>query len=252
MFSEDGDDRARWRPRRQWRQAAGELSFRDVQHPQSAQGSARRGPSSAPSRRPGSRTGSESRPRPGRSGAIRIGALDQRVDPENLPAEHGRERRGRRTTFAHDRQQRFRLRLSRARRDLRPRPGREDHRLRASFPATATVSGPAMPPRMLPPAKFEPVGVSFVGGSMSSPGAMEAYEHGFKKDRTMRPLYLADRPDGEDRLDLQHAAQARRPLGPRICQVLRPRSGPRRCPIRRSRRTSNSSTWAATAMPRSG
>ena len=50
---------------------------------------------------------------------------------------------------------------------------------------------------MLPPAKFEPVGVSFVGGSMSSPGAMEAYEHGFKKDRTMRPLYLANRPDGK-------------------------------------------------------
>ena len=49
---------------------------------------------------------------------------------------------------------------------------------------------------MLPPAKYEPVGVSFVGGSMSSPGAMEAYENGFKKNRTMRPLYLADRPDG--------------------------------------------------------
>jgi alkaline phosphatase D len=32
---------------------------------------------------------------------------------------------------------------------------------------------------------------------MSSPGAMEAYEHGFKKDRTLRPLYLADRPDGK-------------------------------------------------------
>jgi alkaline phosphatase D len=25
---------------------------------------------------------------------------------------------------------------------------------------------------------------------------MEGLEHGFKKDRTMRPLYLADRPDG--------------------------------------------------------
>jgi alkaline phosphatase D len=49
----------------------------------------------------------------------------------------------------------------------------------------------------LPPAKYEPVGVSFVGASMSSPGAMEAYEHGFKKDRAMRPLYLADRPDGK-------------------------------------------------------
>ena len=48
----------------------------------------------------------------------------------------------------------------------------------------------------LPPNTYEPVGVSFVGGSMVSPGAMESFEHGFKKDRTMRPLYLADRPDG--------------------------------------------------------
>lgn len=48
----------------------------------------------------------------------------------------------------------------------------------------------------LPPNKYEPVGVSFVGGSMVSPGAMESFEHGFKKDRKMRPLYLADRPDG--------------------------------------------------------
>jgi alkaline phosphatase D len=46
----------------------------------------------------------------------------------------------------------------------------------------------------LPPARFEPVGVSFVGGSMSSPGAMESYEHRLKKDMALRPLYLADRP----------------------------------------------------------
>jgi alkaline phosphatase D len=48
----------------------------------------------------------------------------------------------------------------------------------------------------LPPANYEPVGVSFVGGSLVSPGAMESFEHGFKKSRVMRPLYLADRPDG--------------------------------------------------------
>ena len=48
----------------------------------------------------------------------------------------------------------------------------------------------------LPPNKYEPIGVSFVGGSLVSPGAMEGFEHGFKKDRTMRPLYVADRPDG--------------------------------------------------------
>ena len=48
----------------------------------------------------------------------------------------------------------------------------------------------------LPPNAYEPVGVSFVGGSLISPGAMEGFEHGFKKDRTMRPLYVADRPGG--------------------------------------------------------
>ena len=48
----------------------------------------------------------------------------------------------------------------------------------------------------LPPNKYEPVGVSFVGGSLVSPGAMEGFENGFKKDKTMRPLYVADRPGG--------------------------------------------------------
>ena len=48
----------------------------------------------------------------------------------------------------------------------------------------------------LPPAMFEPVGLSFVGASLTSPGAMEANEHNLKKDQPLRPLYLADRPDG--------------------------------------------------------
>ncbi len=46
----------------------------------------------------------------------------------------------------------------------------------------------------LPPGKFEPVGLSFVGGSLSSPGALEAYEHKLPKDHPLRPLFLADRP----------------------------------------------------------
>lgn len=46
----------------------------------------------------------------------------------------------------------------------------------------------------LPPGKFEPVGVSFVGASLSSPGAMEAYEHNFPKTHPLRPLFLAERP----------------------------------------------------------
>jgi alkaline phosphatase D len=48
----------------------------------------------------------------------------------------------------------------------------------------------------LPPGKFEPVGVSFVGASLSSAGAMEAQEHNLKKDAPLRALFLADRPDG--------------------------------------------------------
>ncbi len=46
----------------------------------------------------------------------------------------------------------------------------------------------------LPPGKFEPVGLSFVGASLVSPGAMEANEHNLPKDAPLRPLFLADRP----------------------------------------------------------
>jgi alkaline phosphatase D len=46
----------------------------------------------------------------------------------------------------------------------------------------------------LPPGKFEPVGLSFTGGSMSSVGAGEANEYAIKKDDKFRPLYLADKP----------------------------------------------------------
>jgi alkaline phosphatase D len=48
----------------------------------------------------------------------------------------------------------------------------------------------------LPPRKFEPVGLSFVGASLASPGTMEALEHGLRKDHPLRALFLADRPDG--------------------------------------------------------
>jgi alkaline phosphatase D len=47
---------------------------------------------------------------------------------------------------------------------------------------------------LLPPAKFEPVGISFVGASLASPGTMEAYEHRLPKDHPLRSLFLADRP----------------------------------------------------------
>ena len=50
---------------------------------------------------------------------------------------------------------------------------------------------------LLPPATFEPVGLSFVGASLASPGAMEAFEHSLRKDHPLRPLFLADRPAGK-------------------------------------------------------
>jgi alkaline phosphatase D len=46
----------------------------------------------------------------------------------------------------------------------------------------------------LPPGRFEPVGLSFVGASLASPGAMEAYEHRPPDKFPLRQLYLVDRP----------------------------------------------------------
>ena len=48
----------------------------------------------------------------------------------------------------------------------------------------------------LPPGKFEPVGLSFVGASLTSPGAMEGMELLLPKDLPLRPLFLADKPSG--------------------------------------------------------
>jgi len=50
----------------------------------------------------------------------------------------------------------------------------------------------------LPPRKFEPVGLSFVGASLSSAGTMEAQEHNLKKTNLLRPLFLVDRPGTEN------------------------------------------------------
>ncbi|MGN6519316.1 MAG: alkaline phosphatase D family protein [Dokdonella sp.] len=49
--------------------------------------------------------------------------------------------------------------------------------------------------KALPPAAFEPVGVTFVGGSLCSPGMAEANEHNLKPDNSLRPIYVAN-PDG--------------------------------------------------------
>ena len=49
----------------------------------------------------------------------------------------------------------------------------------------------------LPPAKFEPVGITFITGSISAPGLAEATEHGLK-DSPLRPLFVADGPQGPE------------------------------------------------------
>ncbi len=65
----------------------------------------------------------------------------------------------------------------------------------------------------LPPGKFEPVGVSFVGASLCSPGTMESIEHRLKKDAPLRALFLADReagakPDWSYNMLLRHGVRS--------------------------------------------
>ncbi len=65
----------------------------------------------------------------------------------------------------------------------------------------------------LPPGAFEPVGLSFVGGSLTSPGPMEGSEHNLPKDAPLRPLFLADKqagakPDWTFNLLLKHGVRA--------------------------------------------
>jgi alkaline phosphatase D len=50
--------------------------------------------------------------------------------------------------------------------------------------------------KQLPPGTFEPVGVEFVTGSISSPGLFEVAEFAIAKDNPLRALYLHDAPDG--------------------------------------------------------
>jgi len=46
----------------------------------------------------------------------------------------------------------------------------------------------------LPPKPFAPVGIAFVTGSISAPGVVEAFEHGFPKDHPLRPLFVGEGP----------------------------------------------------------
>ena len=122
------------------------------------------------------------------------GALDNRIDPENIPTSMV-EKKWPANTFGV-------LRTDDWGATYHERGEIYDLIRDAKITGFGIVSGDrhsfwaGYAAAKLPPNKYEPVGVSFVGGSLVSPGAMESFEHGFKKDRTMRPLYVADRPDG--------------------------------------------------------
>jgi alkaline phosphatase D len=65
----------------------------------------------------------------------------------------------------------------------------------------------------LPPGKFEPVGLSFIGASLVSPGTMEALENAkFLKDAPLRPLFLADKegakPEWTHNMLLRHGVRS--------------------------------------------
>jgi alkaline phosphatase D len=122
-----------------------------------------------------------------------LGTPDQRVDPQNLPATVGKypEGAGYAIIDTHDWGGMYheRAEIFDAVRD-------------AGITGFAIVSGDrhsfwaGYAAKALPPAAFEPVGVTFVGGSISSPGSAEANEHTLKKDDPLRPLYVANPGDG--------------------------------------------------------
>ncbi|HEY2683641.1 MAG TPA: alkaline phosphatase D family protein [Steroidobacteraceae bacterium] len=66
--------------------------------------------------------------------------------------------------------------------------------------------------KSLPPARFEPVGIAFVTGSLSAPGMAEALEHKFPKEHPLRPLFIADRanapPEASMNLLLHHGVRS--------------------------------------------
>jgi alkaline phosphatase D len=118
-----------------------------------------------------------------------LGTPDQRVDPQNLPATVGKypEGAGYATIDLHDWGAMYHERgeIFDAVRD-------------AGITGFAIVAGDrhsfwaGYAAKALPPAAFEPVGVTFVGGSITSVGAVEANEHNIKKDDPTRPLYIAN------------------------------------------------------------
>lgn len=121
-----------------------------------------------------------------------LGALDARVDPQNLP-DGLLQKTWPKDTYAILRTDDFGAAYA-ERKEI------YDLVRDAGITGFAIVSGDrhsfwaGYAAAELPPRAFEPVGLSFVGRSLVSPGAMEAFEHGFKRPNPLRPLFLANRP----------------------------------------------------------
>jgi alkaline phosphatase D len=122
------------------------------------------------------------------------GTLDMRTDPQNLPAGLTKPWPGKGyATFGGGD---FSAALS-------ERAELYDLVHEAGVTGFVTVSGDrhsfwaGYAAKDLPPAKFQPVGVTFITGSISAPGLAEATEHG-RKDDPLRPLFVADRPQGPE------------------------------------------------------
>ena len=120
-----------------------------------------------------------------------LGALDQRVDPQNIPADLV-EKPWPADTYAM-------LNSTDYGAAHAERTEIYDLVRDAKITGFAIVSGDrhsfwaGYAAAQLPPRKFEPIGLSFVGASLVSPGAMEAFER-MKATNRLRPLYVADRP----------------------------------------------------------
>jgi alkaline phosphatase D len=122
------------------------------------------------------------------------GVLDWRADPQNLPAGRGKPwpGAGYATSGGGDHGAAY-----------VERGEIYDFIMREKIAGFAAVSGDrhsfwaGRPSKALPPGRFEPVGVAFITGSISAPGMGEALEHTMPKQHPLRPLFLADRPDGK-------------------------------------------------------
>ena len=250
-------------PRRRWRSSTpaapstagnppAELRFGDATRRQLRARTRRRRRSSAPTRRPGSRSACASSTATWKIWGNSLGTLDWRADPQNLPAGLTEALAGRGYAMPGRRRLR-RAPTSSAARSTTSCATRGSP-ASPSCPATGTASGPAMPPRPLPPKPFEPVGLSFVGGfARRARARWKPTSTGLPKDHPLRPLFLADRPDGGKpewtfNMLLRH--------GVRSCleyaKTRRPRDRRARSRIPSSHRTWSSSTWADTAMRRCG